>query len=80
MATAKSREDVLRRVAERRGMRLEKSKRKDRLALDYGTYHLVDAFTNTLKYSGGSDGRPYGLTLADVEEILAPAPEQEDAR
>ena len=37
----KVRENRLRRMAERQGMRLVKSRRRDPLALDYGKYWLV---------------------------------------
>jgi hypothetical protein len=39
----KSLETRLRRAAERRGYRLEKSRRRDPAAYDYGTYQLVYA-------------------------------------
>jgi hypothetical protein len=39
----KVRENRLRRMAERQGLTLEKSRRRDPRALDYGTYWLRDA-------------------------------------
>jgi hypothetical protein len=39
----KVRENRLRRMASRQGLQLVKSRRRDRRALDYGTYWLVDA-------------------------------------
>jgi hypothetical protein len=38
----KVRENRLRRAAERRGLRLEKSRRRDPGAIGYGTYQLID--------------------------------------
>jgi len=38
----KVRENRLRRMAARQGLRLEKSRRRDDRALDYGTYWLVE--------------------------------------
>jgi hypothetical protein len=66
--TDKVRENRLRRMAERRGWRLEKSRRRDRLAPDFGTYQLVDPYTNTVVAYGFSRG--YGLDLDDVERNL----------
>ncbi|MCU1669556.1 MAG: hypothetical protein JWP40_2483 [Blastococcus sp.] len=41
----KVRDNRLRRVAERRGMKLTRSRRRDPKALDYGLYWLTDART-----------------------------------
>lgn len=69
MAVAeKVRENRLRRMAERQGLRLEKSRRRDPRATDFGTYHLVTAADNTLAAWGLSSG--YGLSLDDVERAL----------
>lgn len=64
----KVRENRLRRMAERQGMRLEKSRRRDERAVDYGTYHLVDERTNAIVASGLQSG--YGLDLDEIEETL----------
>ncbi len=66
METAeKVRENRLRRVASRRGLRLVKSRRRDPRALDYGTYWVVNPSTN-LNLSGdlGLQG------LDEVERFL----------
>ena len=69
MVTAeKVRENRLRRVAERQGLRLEKSRRRDPRAVDFGTFRLVDIASNTLEAYGSSSG--YGLTLDEIEEAL----------
>lgn len=62
----KVRENRLRRMAARQGLRLEKSRRRDPRALDYGTYRLRDEATQTAVVV--SD-RPT-LTLDDVERYL----------
>jgi hypothetical protein len=64
----KIRENKLRRMAERQGLRLEKSRRRDERAYDYGTYQLVDPYTNTLVASGHQHG--YGLSLDEIEQAL----------
>lgn len=65
----KVRENRLRRMAARQGLRLEKSRRRDPRALEYGTYQLVDIDNNTLAaYGGGREG--YGLDLDEIEAAL----------
>jgi hypothetical protein len=63
--TDKGRENRARRIAERRGYRLEKSRRRDPRATDYGRYQLIDAATNTVATIGG----PW-ITLPEVERQL----------
>ena len=63
--TDKSRENRARRIAERRGYRIEKSRRRDPRATDHGRYQLIDAATNTIASIGG----PW-LTLHEVERQL----------
>ena len=43
MAQQKSAEIRVRRMAERQGLRLHKSRRRDRMASDYGVYTLTTA-------------------------------------
>lgn len=64
----KIRENRLRRMAERQGLQLQKSRRRDPRALDYGTYQLVDVQTSGLVAYGRQSG--YGLTLDEVEREL----------
>jgi hypothetical protein len=59
----KVRENRLRRMAERQGLLLRKSRRRDPRALDYGTYMLIDLHTNAL-VSGER------LTLGEAEAWL----------
>ena len=63
----KVRENRARRAVARRGFALQKSRRRDPRAWDYGTYQIIDPATNTMIYSAG-DG--YGLTLEAVERWL----------
>jgi hypothetical protein len=63
------REQRLRRVAERQGLTLLKSPQRDPGGDEYGTYMLVETDTATIKLSGSPAG--FGLTLDDVEEVLA---------
>jgi hypothetical protein len=62
----KVREIRLRRMADRQGLRLEKSRRRDPRALGYGTYRLVNKRTSAV-VAGDED---YGLTLDQIEEHL----------
>ena len=62
-------ENRLRRVATRRGLRLEKSRRRDKNAIDYGGYMLVDAYSNTVV--AGASNYAYDCTLADIERELS---------
>lgn len=72
-------ENRLRAAAKRQGLRLEKSRRRDPRALDYGSYWLIDGpapqyaddgtccnwRSRTMVGSG-----EYGITLADVAQHL----------
>jgi hypothetical protein len=70
----KVRENRLRRMAERQGLRLEKSRRRDRRALDYGRYQLVDAGmtrrSHHIVHQDWAVGQGFGLTLDEVEAYL----------
>lgn len=55
MTAEKIRENKLRRMAERQGLTLRKSKRRDQRASDYGMFWLIDANTNAV-VGGGSTG------------------------
>jgi hypothetical protein len=68
--TEKVRENRLRRMAERQGLRLVKSRRRDPRAIDYGLYTLVSDRTNTtVAGTERTTGRPE-FTLDDVEAWL----------
>ncbi len=59
------RENRLRRLAQRQGLMLQKSRRRDPSALDYGRWFIVDQDTNGLVA-----GDQLGITLDDVEAYL----------
>jgi hypothetical protein len=59
-ARHKARENRLRRMAERQGLKLQKSRRRDQRAIDYGVYKLLTA-------TGGSLAGP---SLDAVERYL----------
>jgi len=65
----KIRENRLRRMADRQGLRLVKSRRRDPRAVDYGGYMLVDIATNAVIAGTGAIGRPH-WSLDEVEEWL----------
>jgi hypothetical protein len=77
----KVRENRLRRMAERQGLALHKSRRRDRLAKDYGLYWVVDPRWDDARgeWPPGehpAPGFPWsGGTLDDVEEYLTSDPD-----
>jgi hypothetical protein len=68
-SAAKVKENRLRRMAARQGLRLEKSRRRDPRALDYGTFQLVWIDTNAIAASGGNR-EGYGMHLDEIETAL----------
>ena len=58
-----------RRVAERRGLVLRKSNRRDPLALDYGLFAILDGNTGNPVHPGRL-ASIYALTIEDVELYL----------
>ncbi|MET8848037.1 hypothetical protein [Amycolatopsis sp. NPDC004625] len=67
MVDQKIRENRLRRVAQRRGMRLLKSRARDPLAVGYGGYMIV---STTGAHVAGELDSPLALTLDEVDEHL----------
>ena len=63
-----ARENRLRRAADRQGLRLERSRRRDPRALGFGTYRLVSVRSGAVVAAGSESG--YGLTLDQVEQRL----------
>jgi hypothetical protein len=61
-------ENRLRRMARRQGLLLQKSRRRDIRAYDYGGWMIIDAETNAV-VDGGSP-IAYSLSLSDVESRL----------
>jgi hypothetical protein len=70
----KVRENRLRAAADRQGLRLMKSRRRDPRALDYGLFALFDPQANT--YAAGCDSLRSGfhMNLDDVEQWLTDGP------
>ena len=61
-------------MADRQGLYLRKSRRRDPGALDFGSYWLIDLRTNTL-VAGGQ----WGMGLDEIEEWLTTDAEEERA-
>jgi len=66
----KVRENRLRRMAQRQGLQLHKSPRRDPRAYDYGRYMLTDIETRGVVYGGPSGGLQHGPDLDDIERYL----------
>ncbi|WP_200213399.1 hypothetical protein [Micromonospora coerulea] len=64
MTDDKVRENRLRRMAERQGLTLTKSRRRDPRAVDYGKYWLADANTTAMQTP------EQGMTLDEIETHL----------
>ena len=69
MDTTKTRENRLRRMADRQGLVLQKSRRRDPQAIDYGGWQITDG--NNWLVFGERAGRGYGASLDEIEEWLA---------
>ncbi len=70
MTAEKVRENRLRRMAERQGLALKKSRRRDPRAIDYERWFIVDPNLNVAVAGTEGTGRPT-WSLDDVEEFLA---------
>jgi hypothetical protein len=70
MSEEKVRENRLRRMAERQGLKLVKSRRRDPLALDYHLYALIPESEYAIE-GGWQRGGRFGYTLDEVEERLS---------
>jgi hypothetical protein len=66
----KVRENRLRRMALRQGLVLEKSPRRDRLALDYGRWRIGQKAARGVVWEKGLRAGEYPATLDDVERRL----------
>ena len=62
------RENRLRRMARRRGYLLQKSKRRDPLAIDFNGFMLMDAFSNAVVL--GARKHAFDASIDDVEAFL----------
>jgi hypothetical protein len=70
MDVDKVHETRCRRMAERQGYRITRSRSRDRNALTFGEYQIIDAETGTIAFCDWNAPRGYGLDLDDVEEWL----------
>ena len=62
-------ENTVRRIASRRGYRLEKCRRRDWQELGYGGYMLVELHRRVVIL--GARPHAYAATLVEVEQFLA---------
>ena len=69
----KVRENRARRMAERQGKILEKSRRRDRRAKDYGLYRILEEGVRDLDYHLAT--MQFTMTLSEVEAFLEPLDE-----
>jgi hypothetical protein len=65
----KVRENLLRRVADRQGLALHKSRTRDPRAIDYRCWMIVSLVTGKVEAGRGSTGKPC-MTLDEVEANL----------
>ena len=72
----KTRETRLRRAADRQGLRLERSRRRDPRATDYGRYWLLDLATDEIVAGADDLDRP-SMTLDEVEAWLTGEPDDD---
>lgn len=61
-------ENKIRRAAARQGLLLQKSRRRDPRAIDYGGYMLVDMQLNAVVF--GAHPNAYSASLEEVAEFL----------
>ena len=72
----KTEENRLRRIADRQGLKLRKSPRRDARAVDFGLYLLADVETGGAIHPHGPIS-PYNLTPEDVVDSLRACEETE---
>jgi len=68
MTDEKVRENKMRRISQRRGFRLLKSRRRDSQAIGYGGYMIVDDRTNAVVL--GANPFAFFASLEDIEEFF----------
>jgi hypothetical protein len=69
MVTEKARENRLRRMADRQGMKLVKSRSRDPRAIDYDCWALADLASGGIVFGVGAIGR-FNASLAEIETYL----------
>lgn len=72
-SSGKEKENRLRQMAERRGFSLEKSRRRDREAPDFGRFRIIGAVENSVVF--GAEPYAFSATLEDVEKWLGERPD-----
>lgn len=70
----KIRENRLRRMAQRQGLKVVKSRRRDPRALDYGGYMIADESTNGVVMGGYPWA--FSASLDDIEDYLTGGDEE----
>ena len=70
MTEEKGMENRLRRVADRRGLRLVKSRSRDVNAVDYGLYALIDVATNGAVNPAIAQRWVCSWTIKEVQDYL----------
>lgn len=73
--TPKSHELHIRRMADRQGFRLMRSKVRDQHALTFGKYQLVSLEDDRVVFGSGNLDRGFAATLDEVERWLALGPQ-----
>jgi hypothetical protein len=68
MTEEKVMENRIRRVAQRRGLKVSKSRRRDPKALDFGGYMLVDIASNSVVLGGSPIA--YSATIQEIDAYL----------
>jgi hypothetical protein len=66
----KVRESRIRRMADRQGYKLMRSRARDPRDITYGGYHLVDHQVGGVAFGYGNANRDYAASLDDVEAWL----------
>lgn len=75
-ASEKVRENRVRRMATRQGLRLVRSRRRDPLALDYGLYRLIDAGGSVLTRAKNLDDIEQALIPTDRGVVVTDIPDE----
>ena len=63
-------ENRLRRMADRRGLKLVKSRARDPHALTYGGYHLINLGSDEVVCGSGNVNRNFAASLQEIEDYL----------
>jgi hypothetical protein len=69
MVSEKAKENRLRRMADRQGLRLLKARSRDPRAIDFGCYALADLGTNAIVFGVSTIGR-FDASIQEIEHYL----------